>query len=325
MTVDQAARYAPYERADAGWLASCALGLGVHWTTATAPRAGASLPYAEAVRQFRVAAFTEAVCRSGAEYVIFTLTHALHTLPCPSPVVERILPGRTMQRDLVGELAQALEAVGVKFIAYYNHACNAGLDPEWEEAVGYHDPSKSRLADNLCAIVACLGARYGDLIRAWWFDSGYRLDPSGPQNSVTTDMRGFRFPWEAWTQAAKAGFPDRLVTYNAGLNQTHLYTEHQDYWSGEIANLDTPPTEPCLPGGLPWHGWTCLDDPRWVYADNRQPPAPPRFADAHVLAFLQACRRCPAPMAFNVLVFQDGSIAEASVAQLGRVRALLDG
>ena len=29
----------------------------------------------------------------------------------------------------------------------------------------------------------------------WWFDSPYSLDPRAPSNSVTTDLRGFRFPW----------------------------------------------------------------------------------------------------------------------------------
>lgn len=77
-------------------------------------------------------------------------------------------------------------------------------------------------------------------IAAWWFDSPYSVDPRGPHNSVTTDMTGFQFPWEQFTVVAKRGHPQRLVTYNAGVAQTFLYTTHQDYWAGELVNLDSP-------------------------------------------------------------------------------------
>ena len=170
-----------------------------------------------------------------------------------------------------------------------------------------------------------LAERYGRLIPAFWFDSAYSLDPRGPHNAVTTDLRGFQFPWESLTVAAKAGYADRLVTYNAGVAQTFLYTEHQDYWAGELVDLKTPPVARYLENGLQWHGWTCLDERRWVYGDNRREPPAPLYADSDILAFVSACRRQHAPMCFNVVSFQDGSLAEDSVRQLGRVAAALRG
>jgi hypothetical protein len=308
-----------YRKANTDWLASCAVGLSVHWTAQTVPRDGRARPFAEAVTRFRLDEFLGAVERSGADYVIFTLTHALQRLPCPHPIVDSILPGRTAQRDLLGEMAQGLAKAGKRLIVYYNHSCNQGDDPLWEKAVGYHDRSKDRLVDNLCAIVRRLGEQYGKLIEGWWFDSSYSLDPRGPHNSVTTDMRGVQFPWENLTAAAKAGHAGRLVTYNAGVGQTFLYTEHQDYWAGELTDLKTPPSGRFLANGLQWHGWTCLDDQRWVYNDNRQPPHPPLYSDDELLAFLVLSRRHQAPMCFNVIAFQDGSLADTSVNQLGRI------
>jgi hypothetical protein len=268
--------------------------------------------------------FLGAVERSGADYVIFTLTHALQMFPCPHPFVDSILPGRTAERDLIGEIAQGLNKLDKRLIVYYNHSCNNGDDPAWERAIGYHDPEKSFLVKNICTIVNWLGERYGPLIQGWWFDSCYSLDPRGPHNSVTTDMRGFQFPWEQLTIAAKAGYRNRLVTYNAGIGQTYLYTEHQDYWAGELSNLTSPPVARYLDNGLQWHGWTCLDDRRWVYRDNSRKPDPPIYSDNDIVKFLAICREHQAPMCFNVISFQDGSLAEGSVNQLYRVTRILN-
>ena len=57
----------------------------------------------------------EAIHESGADYVMFTVAHALQKLPCPHPVLDEILPGRTTQRDLVGEIADAVQHHGKHF------------------------------------------------------------------------------------------------------------------------------------------------------------------------------------------------------------------
>jgi len=314
-----------YTKANTDWLAACRVGIGIHWTAQAAPRRGTALPFAEAVDRFRCDEFLAAVETAGADYVLFTATHALQMLPCPHPVLDSILPGRTAERDLIGELAAKLRSRGKRLIVYYNHSCNGGDDPAWEQAVGYHDPDKHRLAKNLLAIVRWMGERYGSLIAGWWFDSPYSLDPRGPHNSITTDLRGFQFPWEQMTAAAKAGHPGRLVTYNAGIGETFLYTTHQDYWAGELTDLSTPPVGRYLDNGLQWHGWTALDDRRWVYTDNTTGPHPPLYSDGRLVAFLSACRQAQAPMCFNVVSFQDGALAESSVRQLERITAVLKG
>ena len=312
-----------YHMANTDWLASCSFGLGVHWTAQTVPRRGAARSFADAVARFRLDEFLHAFEMSGADYLIFTATHALQMLPCPHPIVEDILPGRTAERDLIGEIGRALSARGKYLIIYYNHSCNRADDPAWERAVGYHDSSKDRFADNLCAIVQWMGERYGDVLRAWWFDSPYSLDPSGPHESVSTDMKGYQFPWERMTASAKTGYGERLVTYNAGVGETFLYTEHQDYWAGELIDLNVLPLGRFLENGLQWHGWTCLDDRRWVYRDNSKPADDPLYTDEEIVAYLRVCQRRQSTMCFNVIAFQDGSLADASVLQLSRINRVL--
>lgn len=309
----------PYKRANTDWLAACKYGIGFHWTAQTVPRRGRPLRFQDAVEAFDVCSFVDSVAATGADYVILTSAHALQMIPAPHPVLDEILPGRSCQRDLIGEIAKRLHDKGIHLILYYNHSCNGQADPGWEEAVGYNAVDKNRLADNLCRIVAYMAQRYGKLLKAWWFDSPYSLDPSGPHNTVTTDMGDFRFPWEHFTKTAKLGYASRLVTYNAGVNQTYLYTTHQDYWAGEMTDFGHPPGSRYLDNGLQWHGWTCLDDRRWVHSRVNTEIPKVIYTDKEVISFVQTCRRYEAPMAFNVGIYQDGTISESAMGQLTRL------
>ena len=340
-----------YARADTDWFADCRYGITFHWTAQTIPRHGPPLPFEEAVDSFRLDTFMAAIDASGADYVIFTVAHGLQKLPCPHPVLDSILPGRTTQRDLLGEIADELHRRGKHFIAYYNHSCNQEEDPQWKDAVGYRTPSDGRLAENLMEIVRWMGERYGERMAAWWFDSPYSLDPRGPNNTVTTDMTDYSFPWESFTEAAKAGHSHRPVTYCAGIDQSFLYTTHQDYWAGELSGLHrwsgAPPELPCAKvsaaaaggveyvckpvermhtaprsqyvDGLLWHGWTCLDDRNWVQTKPDTQPEHLRYGDLELIDYLCICRQHRVPMSFNVAIFQDGSVWEPAVSQLGRV------
>jgi alpha-L-fucosidase len=313
-----------YVRANTDWLARCRFGIGVHWTARTVPRSGAPKPFQRAVTDFDINRFMAAVEHAGADYVLLTAAHALQMLPAPHPVLDTILTGRTCERDLIRELADALTARHKYLLVYYNHSCNSKDDPLWEQAVGYHDQNKDRFAQNLLEIVGWMGERYQGKIKAWWFDSPYSLDTRGPHNSVTTDMTGFQFPWERLTVAAKIGYPARLVTYNAGVNETFLYTTHQDYWAGELVNLNTPARDRYLDNGLQWFGWTCLEDRAWVHTRLDTPIQPPLYTDEQVFGFVRTCNEHLAPMTFNVGIYQDGTLAEASVEQLHRLNRTLE-
>jgi alpha-L-fucosidase len=308
-----------YRRANTDWLAKCRYGVGVHWTAQTVPRHGTPLPFQKAVDAFDVGKFVERLVYAGADHLLFTAAHALQMLPAPHPVIDKILPGRTCRRDLIGELADGLAAQGIPLLVYYNHSCNHKQDSPWEQAVGYHARNKEPFARNLMDVVGWMGEKYKEKIKAWWFDSSYSLDRRGPHNSVTTDMTGFRFPWERLTVAAKAGFPGRLVTYNAGVAQTFLYTTHQDYWAGEMVDLKTAAKNRYLDSGLQWFGWTCLEDRGWVHHRPNTEIPKPLYPDEALISFVRTCNSHQAPMTFNVGIYQDGTMAPGSVEQLHRL------
>jgi alpha-L-fucosidase len=302
-----------YQMADFAPLAESGYGVGLHWTTATMPREGEPVPYEQAVAQFDVPRLVEQLDAVGAGHLLLTSTHSKHTFPCPHPVVDEILPGRTCERDLLGELADALSAAGKRFIVYYNSGTHAG-DPQWREASGA-DNDPERFFENWQEIIGHLGERYGSKMTAWWFDGGYELEDIGERMGGT--------PWADLTRAAKAGHADRLICYNPGIENLHSYTERQDYWAGEVCRLNYIPRGERTPMGLPWYAFVSWHGdsrkPRcghWVMdAENRELPwrSPPAEA---VAPMVREFRAAGGAVTFNVFCYQDGSIYDTDLATL---------
>ena len=315
---------APYRQADTTWLAQCRFGVSSHWTAQSQP-VGADdwLPFEQAVARFSVDRYLDQVAAAGADYVLFTSAHALQMLPAPCEAIDRVLPGRTTKRDLIGDLASACRARGLHFILYYNHSCNFGDDPEWEYAVGYHEHDKSRLTSNLLAIVRELGLRYGDRLEAWWFDSCSRLDPNDWQQKTGTEWYGYRFPWDEFADNAKAGFPGRLVTLRPGLMHHYVYSTHQDYEDGEASAPIAIPSSQFTQDHLQAHRWFCLDNPAWVHNRVATPLAAPIWHLPHILDYVQMCNNVKAPVTFNVDIDRTGLLSPDSLAMLREVRQKL--
>jgi len=313
---------AEYQQADATWFAGCSFGISTHWTAHSQP-VGADdwLPFDEAVAQFSPSRYVDQIAGAGAQYVIFTSTHALQMLPAPCAAIDRIAAQRTTPRDLIEELADACRARGLHFILYYNHSCNHGDDPPWEHAVGYHAADKSRLTSNLLSIVRELSARYGDRLAGWWFDSCSALDPRGPGQAATTDMHGFQFPWDEWTEAAKTGYRARLVALSPGMLTHFLFTTHQDYEAGEANELVAVPSTQFTLEHLQAHRWACLDNPEWVHDRVMTPLAPPRYRREEVLDYVRSCNRSKVPVTFNVDIDRTGKLSPESLALLREVKS----
>ena len=308
-----------YRRTDFAPLRETRYGIGVHWTTWTLPREGEPVPFPEAVEAFDVPAFVEAARCAGAGHVLFTSTHAKQWLPGPNPVVDEILPGRTCERDLLMELADGLAAEGIKLIVYYHHGTDlkqrgAEDDEEWVEAVGAYEADQTRFYDNYCRLVSWMGEHYGPKMIAWWFDAGYGLNRRPPT------------PWDRMTAAAKAGFSERLVCYNSGIEKHTLYTPYQDYWAGEMIGLKFRPAGPLTPSGLPWYSfdcWTPLPGGGggvWgIDRASREVHWPAPDPD-ELAAYLEGFWTCGGAVTFNLLCYQDGSINEEHLAVLEEMR-----
>ena len=300
--------------ADTDWMAG-SVGVSTHWTSHTVNADGTRPSYEEAVANFDVRAYADALAEVGAGHCIFTLTHAEQKLPFPLAALDRILPGNTAKRDLVGELIEALAPRGIRFIAYYNHSCNGGDDTAWKKACGYAGGvagGLDRFADNICTIVAAISARYGDGISAWWFDSAYSVDPRGPHNSISCEIGDWRFPWRSLTGAARSGNRRAAVAINAGVGSRFVYCDDFDYYAGEAVRLDEPFAPEAISGKRD-HRWICLDSPDWVFsrANARGGFVPPRFTDGEIAAYIREHTGAGRMVTFNVLIDAAGRISAA--------------
>jgi hypothetical protein len=95
-------------RASTDWFVKAGYGAMFHWTDFSQPRDGVKKPYPEAVNAFDVDSFAKLIDETGAAYIIFTVNHAHPHCPAPIQSWEAIHPGWTTQRDLIGEIADAL-------------------------------------------------------------------------------------------------------------------------------------------------------------------------------------------------------------------------
>ncbi|MBR5742944.1 MAG: alpha-L-fucosidase, partial [Clostridia bacterium] len=265
------------------WMRS-SVGISFHWTTHSVLPDGGSLSFAGAAERFDAESFVKTAAESGADHVIFTLTHAEQYLALPCAALEAILPGRTTRRDLIGEIAAGLRKKGVRFIAYYNHSCNGDDDLPWKEACGYAASDLDRFAGNVASIVADIAARYGENLAGWWFDSAYSVDPRGPHDTITCDMGDWRFPWEDLIRAAKSGNAAAAVAINAGIGSNFLYAPRQDYYAGETVDPDEIFRPDELPG-IVGHRWICLDSLDWVFHRGRERFSAPRFSPEELCRF----------------------------------------
>lgn len=304
----EALRRARAMRANAEWLRKAKYGIMVHWLPNSMPRWGAKKQFCEAVRDFNVGRFVNLAHTTGAAYVIFTLAQ-LQYFAMPLHAADVVLPGRTCpDRDLIGDLAHALQRRGIRFILYYH---DGEGDPQWAKASGFLQPDKSPFFAHEAAILSEIGRRYGRSLSGWWFDDRYLFQP-----------------FEVLDKAAKAGDPERLVTFNSWILPES--TDFQDYWAGEMGGqLHDPPESGFFDhggsaSGLQPHVLIFLDDP-WVHGAQNSPIAPPRFTNAQLINFIRAWNGKGGPVTMNIGIYQDGTVSAQTLAQLKAIRKAIRG
>ena len=305
-------------RADASWMRTARYGLQLHWTSQSKPRRGTAKPYAEAVRNFDVERFADLVKECGAGYIIMTTSHAEYFFPAPIQSIDAIMPGRTSERDLVADIADALSRRGIKLLLYYHVGHGFFGEPDgWWQRTGYDSNNPKVFFSNWRAIMQEIGDRYRYDLAGWFYDDGCVYYPLNPD-------------FAELTSAAKTGNPDRLVCYNPW--EWPRFTDFQDYLCGEgygvLLNTHYLPEDGTgifVDGphrGLQAHANFELED-HWVHAVPNSDIARPRIPkDEFVADMTSAIARGIVP-SVNLEIYQDGGLAETSVEYLLAVREAL--
>jgi alpha-L-fucosidase len=312
-------------RSDARWMARPPFGVMFHWTKRTMPRYGPQKTYEDAVADFNVELFAKQVASTGAGFVVFTTAHSDQYIPAPNAALDAILPGRTAKRDLIADLIAALGKRHIKLMLYYH--LGPIEDPAWSNATHMWDKDASRFFDNWQAIVGELGARYGRGLAGWWFDDGlfnyYYRSPD----------------WAALLRAAKTGDTQRPVCFNSW--DGARATEFQDYYCGEevapgaINHALNP--DGSLHGTLKRDGdgriakggyaglqavATFVLENDWLHTKRDQAAAVPKWTAPALAETLLKVKRYGGTPIINMLIYQDGTIPEKSLAILKQAAAI---
>ena len=314
---DELLRRAVAERADTGWFQRARYGIMVHWTSESMPRHGDRRPYADAVDAFDAEGFAERMAQTGAGFVVFTTSHAEQVFPAPLAALDAVLPGRTTRRDLVADLAAALERRGLKLMLY--HHLGTTRDPEWLRASGFWESDTTRFFQNWRAIIGEAGARYGERLAGWWFDDG----------SVTFYAHGA--PWEELARAARAGNPNRLIGFNPWeLNSPTMFQDlylgegnHEPAGCGLRLRRGGDGRYPDGPhAGL--QGSACLvAGGTWVHTRRDAEPAGVDWTAEALAARIRAFMEHRNVPIFNLEITQDGWIAPQALETFRAAAALL--
>jgi len=280
------------------WMVEGRYGLFTHYSALTYPFRGNQMAYKNwgwGVNLFDVQAYVDAVEQTGAKWVVFTLAHGKVDWPGPSRTLDRLLPGRTCKRDLLAELADALEKRGIRFSLYFGWGF---ADPPWLEACGMNDESSERVGDSFASLFEETSRRYGKQIWGFVYIDGcfthlYQRDP----------------PWEKWARAIKAGNRAALVGFSP--NRAPNVTYFGDLQLGDFRmTLPSPSPPEMFAEGGPYEGV----EPGWFIAmDGWNPRQPfdgefhqgPRFQEREYVDYFKTMASARVPVTINLIITQD--------------------
>lgn len=197
------------------------------------------------------------------------------------------------------------------------------------EPFAWNPKDQSEFQRRYTSFIREYAARYGKNLDGWWFDGCYTWDvfPNSTYN------------WPLWFEAARAGNSEAAVAFNDGsfcIGITKPVTPLQDYLSGEVDLLTDGKIRLGRQDGAPlylpksrfaegttcqWHALVPIDC-EWMHG-GPGPMPPPKYADAELVRFARGCKAVDGAVTFNLGVYQEGKMAPASVAQLGRLAAAL--
>jgi hypothetical protein len=280
---------------------------------------GAALPINQQAAGFNVPSFVSMVMSTGAKYVIWSTTWYTYQMDAPNAAVDAIVgeTNRTATTDLIGNVAAALAAQGIDFYLYYHSGSDTqapgGYDStDWWLAQNWPATwspagwgNRSTFFTNWTNVVSTLGTRYGSLLKGWFFDDG--------------GMLYYGAPFEELAIAARAGNSSRLLSYNSYILSN--ITDFEDLGFGEVCNAGGAPvggTGQITSGpetGLQGHCMYPMEND-WGIHYQGQTIGSTNYSVQSAAALVLNNSLRGVPTAFNMMMYQDGTVSPTSLAVL---------
>jgi len=291
-------------KSDTQWMIDGKYGLFIHWSLLTYPLYGDRMAHETfewGVNTFDVEAFADMVEETGASWVFFTTCHGRQMFPAPIKTLENLVPGSTTERDLIGELADALNSRDIKLLLYYNFSL--GNSP-FGRAVGIMDNDYDKWFKYLIDFTMEVSTRYGKKIAGW----GY-IDSSVPGYERNIS-------WEEYGRALKAGNPDAVVGISS-----HWWGEFSPFNDLQTTDAGAGTILPLNPElyaeggryeGLQQH-WSFVLDGSWiprepyngVIRSNLRMKEGPRRSTEEYIEYFRAMDEADVPITVNIMITQD--------------------
>lgn len=235
---------------------------------------------------FDVKGFTDQVAAAKVGWVIFCLDDHYYAWPCaPSEKFDEFTGyaagEKCSRRDLIGELADALKARGVKLIVYT--AVLNGYMKEPKVQAGLLDDGNNQTAPpaegrrRRLAILKEYADRYRDHIAGWWFD--------GMELNSYRDQPG---EWSSVAEIVRAANPNAVIAFSCGSNEEACIRKGvDDYaagdtWSRQDLKRLTPARLPAQAGVI-WHGKIYCGNVYHGQGDGNQ------FEDRELIEWINTC------------------------------------
>ena len=285
-------------RASTEWLTKAGYGVMFHWTSQSINPDGSHKTFSDAVNSFYVDKFANMVEETGAGYVIFTIGHAEPYCPAPIASWDKYHPGKTTQRDLIGEIADALKIKNIRLICYLpTHV-----------VAKYQKVNSNEFMKINTEVLQEMGERYKDKIAGYWFDGWYQCFEEYPDVS-----------FESFFNATKAGNKDRIIALNSWIYPP--VTSWQEYWAGEVASpVDQPVNGYMTNGPVPDLRYQTLliMEPYWVQESAEMPD--PRFTSTQLSKYIKDCMKNKGAVTVNMGIYQDGTVGKKALEVMKAVR-----
>ncbi len=276
---------------------------------------------------FDVKGFAQQMAEAKVAWVLFCVDDHYFAWPCaPNQAFSEYTgyaPGqKCSRRDLVMDLADALNAKGVKLICYF-----AGLNGYMKEPkvlAGLSDgdagrggmnekaPPSAECRQRRLAILKEYADRYKDKIAGWWFD-GMGLDT----------YRAQPYDWRTIESIVHAANPKAVIAFSYGANEQACVCKGiddftgGDTWSKQDLRRLTPQRLPAREGIL-WHGKIYCGNVYHGQGDANQ------FSDQELIDWINTCNAqggvCTLDWPFDP---QTGLLKDFGLAQLKRIASVI--
>jgi len=284
--------------------------------------------WSKQVDEVDVKGITKQLKEIGADYLVITIGQGSGHYLAPNKVYDEITgikPSKCSKRDLVSDLADELNPIGIKLLVYTAYDLSWGdiearkglklISHHNDHLVGLrktnvpNDWKKNREGQiefmwNVAKINEQWSRQWGKKVAGWWVDGCYKKEIRFPENEPPN--------LETLKGAVLTGNPDAIVCFNSGYG-VRYYSKHEDYTAGESKELSRCPGEWVEKDGhkLRYHAL--------LYLGRTWGQGNPRFSNNAVAEYAVDITSKGGFVSFDVPVKKNGLMPEEFLVQLKHI------